>query len=145
MGTYSFYLTSRNNAKDCKINWAAMDKNKIFKSYVLQNSYESTTTLEEVAKNFDESKLFGYMTQEFIEALIEFNKNLVPYGCHPKIYYDYEGSNDLVGLEFIPGTEYINIINCSYNHLLQYATDDEYDGIVKSLPDSSGWHSKRLI
>ena len=140
MGTYSFYLTSRNKAKGCIINWDAMDKNKIFKSYVLQKSYKTTVTLEDVANNFDESKFFGYMTPEFIDALIEFNLHLVPYGCHPKIYYDFEGEDAVKGLEFIPGTENIYILSLPYYNLHNVPTKE----VMKSSPELDGWQRQRL-
>ena len=52
MGTYSFYLTSRNKAKECIVNWNAMDKNKIFKSFLTVKEMQPKrngfkTTLEE--------------------------------------------------------------------------------------------------
>ena len=140
MGTYSFYLTSRNKAKDCIVNWNAMDKNRIFKSYVLQNCYQNARTLEDVAIKFDESKFFGYMIPEFIEALIEFNKHLVPYGCHPKIYYDFEGEDAVKGLEFIPGTDNVYLLSLPYNDIYNFPTTE----VLKTSPELDGWLRKRL-
>ncbi len=140
MGTYSFYLTSRNKAKECVVNWNAMDKNKIFKSYVLERCYQKARTLEDIAIGFDESKFFGYMTQEFIDALIEFNLHLVPYGCHPKIYYDFEGEDAVKGLEFIPGTDNVYILSLPYYNLYNVPTKE----VLKSSPELDGWLRQRL-
>lgn len=117
-----------------------MDKNKIFKSYVLERCYQKAVTLEDVARNFDESKFFGYMTQEFIDALIEFNKHLVPYGCHPKIYYEFEGEDAVKGLEFIPGTDNIYILSLPYYYLYNIPTEE----LMKSSPEVDGWQRHRL-
>lgn len=140
MGTYSFYLTSRNKAKDCIINWNAMNKNIIFKSYVLQKCYQTARALEDVAIKFDESKFFGYMTPEFIEALIELNKHLVPYGCHPKIYYDFEGEDAVKGLEFIPGTDNVYLLSLPYNDIYNFPTTE----VLKTSPELDGWLRQRL-
>lgn len=72
-------------------------------------------TLEEVAKEFDESKFIGYMTREFIAALKEFNNNLEPYGSYPRLYYTYEGDDQLWCFEFVPGTDIINILTTPYS------------------------------
>jgi len=142
MGTYSFYVTSRNNAKDCKIDWSKMSTDIIFQSRVLQRCYNKSETLEDVAKEFDESKLFGYLTPALIEALIEFNLHLQPNGCHPRIYFDYEGDDIAMGLEFVPGTTVLNILRYDYRHLL--STYNNTKAIVHSTPERAGWVVEQL-
>ena len=117
-----------------------MDTDKIFKSYVLEKCYKKARTLEDVAEKFDESKFFGYMTPEFIEALIEFNIHLVPYACHPKIYYDFEGEDAVKGLEFIPGTDNLYILSLPYYNLYNVPTK----AVLKSSPELDGWLRQRL-
>jgi len=130
MGTYSFYFTSRNNAAGCKINWQAMDTDKIFKFWVLKKCYTVVSNLEELAAELDETKLFGYHTEEVMEALAEFTKHLEPYGSFPRLYFEWEGGNNLVCYEFIPGFHF-NVT------MIDYEEDDE----LCDLPEKQGWYS----
>ena len=146
MGTYSFYLTSRNNAQACKINWHKMDKNILFKSRWLERCYDmKLDNLELVAKELDESKLFGYFTNELIEAFVEFCKHLEPYGIFPIIYYDYEGSSEVYALEFKPGTANINILHYDYSYLTNNETTlSEAKIIMKGCPEKGSWITEYL-
>jgi hypothetical protein len=130
MGTYSFYLTSRNNAAGCKINWQAMNRDKLFKFRPLKKSYTIISNLEELAEEFDETKLFGYHTEELMDALNELAKGLEPYGCFPRLYFKWEGANSMICYEFIPGSHF----NVS---LLEYKDGDE----LCDLPEKQGWYS----
>lgn len=58
--------------------------------------YESgLKNLQEVAERLNE---------DLIQALVEFNRHLVPYGKNPSIFFSYEGDDYIYALEFIPGT-----------------------------------------
>ena len=146
MGTYSFYLTSRNNAAACKINWHKMDKNILFKSHRLELCYDmKLDNLELVAQQLDESKLFGYFTEEAIDSFGEFCKHLVPYGSFPIIYYDYEGSSEVQALEFKPGTANINILRYDYGNLINNETTfSEAKNIMRTFPEKSNWTTDYL-
>lgn len=143
MGTHTFYLTSRNRADECMINWQAMDTDILFRSSVLKDSYNKCLTLEEVAKKFDERKLFGYLDEELIGALLEFNQNLIPYMCQPRVYFSWEGGDWCYGLEFFPGTSKVNIMRYDYGHLLIHDCYS-YRDIIGRVPDLPGWSVEQL-
>jgi len=146
MGTYSFYLTSRNNAQACKINWHKMDTTVLFKSYRLEQCYDmKLDNLELVAQKLDESKLFGYFDEDLIDAFVEFCKHLVPCGSFPIVYYDYEGSDEVQALEFKPGTENINILRYNYSHLTNNETTlYEAKNIMQGCPEKGNWTTDYL-
>ena len=85
-----------------------------------------------LAKQLDESKLMGYLTDEYIDALSALCRCLVPYGCSPRIYYDYEGADEVWAFEFVPGTELVYLMRYNYGHLV---TDDTSDSHVQELLD----------
>jgi hypothetical protein len=124
MGTYSWYITSRNNAGSCKIVW----ESNIFTHHVLRNAYGTLQNLEEVGKAFHESKLFGYLDNTLIEDLRYLSTCLVPNGCFPRLYYSWEGNNDVTCLEFIPGSPIVNM----------YVLEDVQD-TNDTVPEQSGW------
>jgi len=147
MGTYSWFVSTRNNAAGCVINWDAMNTDVLFKSYVLKKCYKKTSNLQEVAEKFDESKFIGYMTDEFIAALFEFCSNLVPYDCFPRLYYTYEGDDNLWCLEFVPGTTAITIFTFNYAHLLSDTNEIRElatDSVLAKLVTNGDWNMKRL-
>ena len=124
MGTYSWYLTSRNNAESTQINWGP----NIFDHGVLIDAYGSLKTLEEVGKAFHERKLFGYLTDSVWEDLRYLSACLVPNGCFPRLYYSWEGNDDVFCIEFVPGSPIVNI----------YVLEDVKDA-NESVPEHSGW------
>jgi hypothetical protein len=135
MGNYSFFLTTRNNAKDCKINWQQMDTELLFKFYPLKCCYEAPNqheTLEDVAKSLDETKFIGYLTDGVLMALKEFSCHLIPYGCFPRLYYRYEGDYKLWCFEFIPGTDIINILTSPYTESCEMEE-------ILLIPDQAVW------
>lgn len=115
MGTYTFYLTSRGNASECKINWSTVDVDIISKCSRLAIAYEKRcNSLQEVAELLNESKLFGYLTYELRCALLELNSNLVPTSQEqeqPTVFYTWEGDNSVIALEFYPGTDKLLILS----------------------------------
>lgn len=147
MGTYSFYLTTRNNASGCKIDWESINKELIARCSVLERCYDDkVNSLQEVAERFIEYKLFGYLDYELKSALVEFCSHLIPFGSHPKIYFDYEGADWVYCLEFIPGTFTINIYVLDYSHLVSSETShEEIRKIINSAPESSGWDLVGLV
>lgn len=124
MGTYSWYITSRNNAGSCEIFWGS----NIFSHHVLQKAYGTLKTLEEVGNAFNECKLFGYLTTELIQDLRYLSFCLVPNGCFPRLYYSWEGNDDAFCIEFVPG---------SYNVKI-YVLDNVHEP-SESVPEHSGW------
>jgi hypothetical protein len=70
------------------------------------------------------------------QALLELNYHLVPYGVYPRIYFDYEGSDVIHCLEFIPGQNHMNIIglNC----------DEKARKNRESIPELAGWVTEPL-
>jgi hypothetical protein len=106
MGTYSFYEGTHNEPAKCIINWEAMNKETLSGFWRFGCCYEKgLKTLQEVAEHLIESKLIGYMDEDLIQALVEFNRHLVPYGKNPSIFFSYEGDDYMYALEFIPGTD----------------------------------------
>ena len=146
MGTYSFYLTTRNNAAGCIIDWESMDTKTLFKFRRFEHLYKTCNNLQALAEGLNESKLFGYFSPEMIEALCELNLHLVPYGCFPRIYYEYEGSEHIYCLEFHPGTDVVIITRYDYRHLLNSDNDnaDAHTNLLMSLPERGGWTSEEL-
>lgn len=141
MGTYSFFLTTRNDAKNCKIDWESMDKNTLFGFKAFERCYKIATNLEEVAVALDESKLFGYLTYERQSALFEFNAHLIPESkAHPpQIFFTWEGDDEVLGLEFHPDKDAIYMLGFDYRHL-----DNTSKDILRTTPELSGWHKQKL-
>lgn len=123
MGTYSWYITSRNNAT-CEIRW----ESNIFTHHVLRNAYGAVKTIEEVGKAFHERKLVGYLDETLMEDLRYLSVCLVPNGSFPRLYYSWEGNHDVTCLEFIPGSPIVNV----------YMLEDVQDP-NESVPEQSGW------
>lgn len=151
MGQYSWLIATRNNAERCMIDWQGMNTSKLFQSRVLQSSYEDKEqpkTLQEVAERFDNTKFMGYLNYAFISALIEFNKHLVSYGSFPRLYYEYEGTDEVWCLEFVPGTDVIHLLRYTFGHLLPTGDEYKYESdrrrVMASLPERSEWKSIRL-
>ena len=139
MGTYTFYLTTKNN-------WDSMDTDIIFKFRPFERCYKEKTTLQEVAEEFNESKLFGYFSTDLIDALYEFNRHIISNKNSPPIlYYSWEGANWVYALEFFPGLEKIHILKYDYDHLLSKDwTWEEYHKVLNSIPDLDGWEYEVL-
>jgi hypothetical protein len=122
MGTYSWFITSRNNAIATKIIWTT----NTFTHRVLRELFMEAETLEEVGKAFHERKLIGYFTEEVKEDLRTLSASLIPNGCFPRLYYSWEGNDDIMCIEFIPGEPIVNY----------YVLEDRG---FSGTPESSGW------
>jgi len=151
MGQYSFFLTTRGGAEDCVVDWDAIDKSVLFYSFVLKECYENKDnckTLKQIAERFHETKFIGYIGQPMISALIELNRHLVPFGSLPRIYYDYEGADEVWCVEFTPGADFIHLLLFNYGHLLP--AGDEYGygtarrRIFLTIPELANWKRIRL-
>ena len=121
MGTYSFFRNSK-HASTCKIDWNSVDTEVLFKFRALERAYEKRCeTLEDVGKEMDESKLFSYLSWEIKEAIIELNRHLVPAdNSHtPTLYFEWEGGDIAMALEFFTGTELVNVLEYDYSHLMR--------------------------
>lgn len=147
MGTYSFYISSR-NTEGVTIDWDSMNTEVLFKFRPLERSYKECKTLDEVGMEFNESKLFGYLDSPLIAALYEFNAHLIyaddshadPELQGPTLYYEWEGGNIAYGLEFNPRSDVV------YHHALDYGDlvretlpFDKYYEVINSLPDLDDW------
>jgi hypothetical protein len=149
MGTYSFYIGSRGSASDYEIDWESMDTDILFKSRVLERCYTKCKNLEEVGKEFNESKLFGYFDYDLIGAIYELNAFLLPLeltDTRPVLYYEWEGANIAYGLQFDHENDCVNQLSFDYDHLInQQITSDEHDAVIQSLPDLEGWEWSDLL
>jgi hypothetical protein len=177
MGNYSWLVTTRNNAEGCKIDWDSMDTNLLFKDYHLQDEYkkdknERCKTLAEMAEIWDDTKFCSYFDEPYIMALQEFCRHLKPCGSHPRLYYDYEGFDQLWCLEFVPGTDIINWAVYNFHKEVKDAIpypkeleecehytkeiqdiEEEYSekmeafrkSVMETLPERDGWKFQRLV
>ena len=155
MGTYTFFRNSK-DASTCKINWDSVDTENLFRFRPLEHAYdERCETLEDVGKLMHESKLFGYLSWEIREALIELNRNLVPADSShtPTLYFEWEGGDIAFALEFFTGTEMVNVLEYDYSHLMkdnQKLPCDEvfklYRKVFEEVPDLdiNEWYSEML-
>ena len=151
MGQYSFFLTTRGGAESCAVDWGAIDTSVLFFSLVLKECYEdkeNCKTLQHVAERFHETKFIGYIGQPMISALLELNKNLVPFGSSPRIYYDYEGADEVWCLEFTPKADFINLMIFNYGYLLPVGDEYGYGTarrrILSTIPEQQKWRNIRL-
>ena len=144
MGTYSFYISSK-NSEDCKIDWDSMNTEVLFKFRPLERCYKKCTTLNEVGLEFNQSKLFGYLDSDVIRALYEFNAHLVDKDYDldlqgPTLYFEWEGGNIAYALEFIPNSNTIYHHSLDYDDLIKNnMSSDEYYAVIESLPDLDRW------
>lgn len=156
MGTYSFFRNSK-DASTCKIDWDSVETTNLFRSSALKRAYEKRCkTLEDVGKELDETKLFGYLNWELIGAIVELNRNLVPEDESdlPTLYFEWEGGDIAYALEFYTGTELVNTMSYDYSHLtrdVQSLPCDEafklYKKIFKDIVldlSISEWYSEAL-
>ena len=108
-----------------------MDTTKLFKWWILKKCYGVVSNLEEMAQEFDETKFFGYHTEDLLEALGEFTKHLEPYECFPRLYFSYEGGEHLICYEFVPGSH--------FNVLLYDYEESDADALYE-MPEKKGWY-----
>ena len=112
MGNYSYFLYASSNASSYKIDWSRVGKTA--KNYFKGHygfDLETITNLEEFCKAFHDLKFIGYMDNELIFSLIDLNEHGLTRNKEDtesiRIYYDYEGFDQVHCLEFYPGTRKI--------------------------------------
>jgi hypothetical protein len=133
MGTYSFFRSSK-NASTCKIDWDSVDTELLFRFSALQRAYEKRCeTLEDVGNEVNETKLFGYITWELKEAILELNRHLVPENDSdlPMIFFEWEGGDIAYALEFYTGTELVNVLSYDYSHLTTNVQRLPFDEVLE--------------
>lgn len=177
MGNYSWLQELRNNPENCEIDWDSMDTNRLYKHWLLQECHMESPekrpqNLDQMAKRWHNTKFCGYWDEHYVIALQEFCKHLKPYGSHPRLYYDYEGYDQLWCIEFIPGTEIVNWAVYNYHKdmddappypkaledcesytdeiaEIEEAYNEEHNAfreeILSQLPDRDGWKFERLV
>ena len=114
MGNYSWLVAMRNAAESCRIRWELADVAKLrggnynyrLADICRKPIAERPQTLGALAAVLDDSKFCGYLDAGYIGALRELGRILDPSGgCFPRIYYEYEGWDEVWFFEFHPGTE----------------------------------------
>jgi hypothetical protein len=112
-GNNSFLHAVRNNPNECVIDWDSMNPVNLLHHRIKdlrEGPVENRPkTLGEMAEVWNKTNFIGYLNKDYIESLKEFCKALIPYGCNPRLYYQYEGMYQITCVEFIPGTGIINI------------------------------------
>jgi hypothetical protein len=133
MGNFSWLAALRNNATGTRIRWELADPARLRGNYTLHDCWEHRDTPEgtwrncnygreerrfprtlgELATELSDTKLFGYLGEEMIAAFNELSRILEPTcthdRCFPRIYYEYEGWDEVCFLEFHPGEPRVNI------------------------------------
>jgi hypothetical protein len=114
MGNYSYFVAALNNAAACAIDWDAMDTSILYKDYHLEDEHkkpaeERAKTLADMGAVWHGSKFIGYLNADYIAALMEFTRHLAPCGAHPRLYFEFEGYDELWVVEFVPGAGIVNI------------------------------------
>jgi len=140
MGVYSRVIATMNNVKNCRINWDGIDRSKLRGDWMLNDAFDNRDIqdMEEYAHRLDDSKLYGYLVDDRIIALKELGKNLIPYGCLPRLYFGCDGV--VFFLEFHPGTEKILIGTLK----MDFPGDDPQDmeclkKLYEEIPTRPGW------
>lgn len=149
MGNYSYFIVSVNGASICKIDWdncnfaVETEHSECYhitwlkKNLVSLGVDKRPETLEELAKSFDDHKLFGYLDNGYIEAFREVCRHLVMPPTvgkmFPRIYFEEEGFDRIHYLEFHPGTDVVLWGNLRYDMptLLIEASPEDDDHFEK--------------
>jgi hypothetical protein len=139
MGNLSWLQKMMNSPEKCLINWEKANTDKLFKHWLLQDTYlsedERPKTLADMANVWNDTKFIGYLNNSYIEALIEFNRILEPYGSFPRLYFEYEGFDELWCLEFHPGTDIILMNVFTFTQLLKKENIPKHPEEIKSYND----------
>ena len=127
MGNVSWLHMVMNGAEQCKINWDVGEITKLCGTYSIEclyngihfndNKYEKDDkgrpkTLADLAKALHNTKFIGYLNNNYVESLQELCRILEPCAAFPRLYYEFEGWDELYCLEFYPGT--VDILLSSY-------------------------------
>jgi hypothetical protein len=120
MGNYSLLRRILHSPEKCIIDWNKADTRKLYAHYLLEDIHKNqrASNLAEVADIWSDTKLCGYLTIDYITAIQELCKCLIPYGEFPRLYYDYEGFDMLCCFVFFPGTETVMYGTIDYSNEL---------------------------
>lgn len=127
MGNYSWLRKMINNPDGCRINWEKANTQKLFKKWFMEHCFlmdntqktQRPTTLADMAKLWDNTKFIQYFDNNYIESLQEFSRILEPCNAFPRLYYEFEGYDELYCLEFHPGTTNIYISSTCFTKFLK--------------------------
>ena len=116
MGNYSWLRRMLNSPEKCMIDWSKANTSILYKHWFLHDMHtdKRPSNLEELAHLWSDTKLFGYLENNYIDAIGELCRCLVPYGELPRLYYEYEGWDILCCFEFHPGTDMVLISSIEY-------------------------------
>ena len=155
MGNTTYYIGSRNNVKECKIDWTKGRKEILCKSLFIQLALEANIeTVASLPEYMTEMKCLGYLGPDDCEAFAEFSRCIIPNGCFPRLYFRVEGTDECVFFEFIPGTP-----NVQYGTIHMDTTftpddnrriedEDEYTHriqLLEACPNAAGWKSEPFV
>lgn len=140
MGNYSYLITTNEAAKQCNVRWEDVNPLKLTgRASYIKDMYDAEDesqpdTISQIAEMLDSTKIFGYLTNDFIEALQEISKCCVfeaedTTANKPRIYYEVEDFEHLSYLEFHPGNS--KIVVGTYD----LSKDEDY--FLPDVPDDS--------
>ena len=109
MGNVSYLRYVNSSANVVAINWDNVPaKTKTYlEDSKTDESHPLPTTVADLAKCFHDTKFIGYLTEEPLQMLLDISyhgcvKSISKY--RPRIYYEYEGFNQINFVEFHPGS-----------------------------------------
>lgn len=140
MGNYSYLITTNEAAKKCKVRWEDVNPTKLTgRAYHIKDMYDAENesqpnTISQIAEMLNSTKLFGYLTNDYIESLQEISKCCIlevedTTANKPRIYYEVEDFEHLSYLEFYPGSS--KIVVGTYD----LSKDEDY--FLPDVPDES--------
>lgn len=117
MGNVSYFRYANGSAETTIIHWADVPtktKHYLEDSYLPLRDDEAKTdsfpsTIAKLGKCFHERKFISYLTEEPLQMLLD----ITYHGCrkdddntksNPRLYYEFEGFNQINSIEFYPGT-----------------------------------------
>lgn len=131
-----------NNPENCQINWGIANESLICQHYTLGGCYRTDpekrpTVLKEIADIWNNTEFYGFLTREYIVAIKELCKCLIPNGTFPRLYYEYDNWDMLFCLEFHPGTGVVLLSKYSYIKELESENVPEYND--RTVEEASAW------
>ena len=149
MGNYS-YLLYMLNAKN-----AIIDKDTLMKKinadnsedyiYTWSDDFKNVKTIEDLANYKHDQKFIGYITPETINTLCKislytkYNEQQEDKTQHPRIYFEYEGWDEIYFIEFHLGTEKVLCGSHAFDFNQEY-----YDKLYNNT-DGENWEAVNKI
>jgi hypothetical protein len=123
MGNYSYLLYVTNNCKKTLIDISKIpDSGNNDYIYTFSDEFKNIKTLQDFAEYKNGGKLFGYMTQDTIKTIESISQNSIINNDdkeyennHPRMYFEYEGWDEIYYLEFIVGHSIVNVGKHAFN------------------------------